>query len=107
MSIASHELKTPLTTAKAYVQLLQMGMEETNNKDLIYAQKAGASIDRLNDLIGELLDVSKIQNGKLNLNITTFNFNEMMSSAIEGVQYSSPTHSIVRSGVIYKTRDRR
>ena len=67
MSIASHELKTPLTTAKAYIQLLQISMEETNNKDLIFAQKAGASIDRLNDLIAELLDVSKIQNGKLGL----------------------------------------
>jgi two-component system CheB/CheR fusion protein len=100
MSIASHELKTPLTTAKAYIQLLQMGMEETNNKDLVYAQKAGASINRLNDLIGELLDVSKIQNGKLNLNFASFNFNEMMTDAIESVQCSSPSHNIVRSGVI-------
>ncbi len=44
--------------------LLQMSMEKENNKDLTYAQKAGASIDRLNSLIGELLDVSKILNGK-------------------------------------------
>jgi signal transduction histidine kinase len=100
MSIASHELKTPLTTAKAYVQLLQMGMEETHNKDLIFAQKASAAINRLNDLIGELLDVTKIQHGKLALNITTFDFNEMITAAMDAVQYTSQSHTIIRSGKI-------
>jgi two-component system CheB/CheR fusion protein len=100
IGIASHELKTPLTTAKAYIQLLQMGMENTNNVDLIFAKKAGASIDRLNDLIGELMDVTKIQNGKLSLNITTFDFSKMIADAAEEVQYASPMHHILFSGEI-------
>jgi len=98
ISIASHELKTPLTTAKAYIQLLQVSLEKKNDKDLIFAQKASASIDRLNDLVSELLDVSKIQNGKLDLHITTFNFNEMLSAAIEDVQFTSPSHRIIKTG---------
>ena len=57
----------------------------------------------MNDLISELLDVSKIQNGKLSLNITTFDFNEMMFSAIEGIQYSSPNYSIEISGKIIES----
>jgi two-component system CheB/CheR fusion protein len=100
ISIASHELKTPLTTAKAYIQLLEMGMKETNDKDLIFAQKAGASIERLNDLIGELMDVSKIQNGKLELNVASFNFKAMVSEAVESIQYVSPDHHILLSGEI-------
>jgi two-component system CheB/CheR fusion protein len=100
IGIASHELKTPLTTAKAYVQLLEMNMKRSNDKGLIFAQKAGASIDRLNDLIGELMDVSKIQNGKLGLNITAFNFNEMVADAVESIQYASPFHSIILSGKV-------
>jgi PAS domain S-box-containing protein len=100
IGIASHELKTPLTTAKAYIQLLEMGMEKTNDKDLLFIKKAGASIDRLNDLIGELMDVSKIQNGKLALNISAFNFNEMVADAAEAVQYASPLHNIILSGEI-------
>jgi len=75
-------------------------MEETHYKDLIFANKAAASIDRLNDLIGELMDVSKIQNGKLDLNITTFNFNEMMADAVESIQYGALLHKIKTSGTI-------
>ncbi|KAA9042241.1 PAS domain S-box protein [Ginsengibacter hankyongi] len=100
IGIASHELKTPLTTAKAYIQLLEMGLAETKDKDLIFAQKASASITRLNDLIGELMDVSKIQNGKLDLQITAFDFNEMVTDATEQVQYGSPGHHIKLSGKI-------
>jgi len=102
ISIASHELKTPLTTVKAYVQLLEMGMKKTNNDDLIFAQKAGESIDRLNDLIGELMDVSKIQNGKLELDVTSFDFNAMISDTVKSVQYLSIEHQIVLSGKINK-----
>ena len=98
IGIASHELKTPLTTAKAYLQLLQMSMEKRGDKDLLFAQKAYASIDRLNDLIAELLDISKIQNGKLNMNVAPFDFDEMLKASIEDVQLSSFTHIIIRSG---------
>ncbi len=100
IGIASHEMKTPLTTAKAYIQLLQQSMEKTNDENLFFAQKANESIDRLNNLIGELLDVSKIKNGKLPLNIAQFNFNEMVITAIENVQYVSPIHNIIKSGEI-------
>jgi two-component system, chemotaxis family, CheB/CheR fusion protein len=100
INIASHELKTPLTTAKAYIDLVRLNMGKTNSENLPYVQKAGESINRLNDLIGELLDVSKIKNGKLDLNITKFDFNEMITSTIEGVQLISPRHKILQTGEI-------
>jgi signal transduction histidine kinase len=75
-------------------------MESENDKNLVYAQKACASIDRLNDLINELLDVSKLQYGKLGLKITVMYFNEMVSEAIEEVQFGSPSHRIIKEGSI-------
>jgi two-component system CheB/CheR fusion protein len=100
MSIASHELKTPLTTAKAYIQLLQIDLAVDNHKDLIFAQKANASIDKLNYLITELLDVTRIQNGKFPLNMMTFNLNELISASIESAQYSSPGFNIINNAQI-------
>jgi two-component system, chemotaxis family, CheB/CheR fusion protein len=100
ISIASHELKTPLSTAKAFIQLVEFGMRKKNNSDLIFATKASASIGKLEDLIKELLDVSKIQHGKLGLRISTFNFNEMLTSAIESVQIISEDHDIILSGKV-------
>ena len=100
ISIASHEMKTPLTTAKAYLQLLELSLGKDNEDAILYAKKASNAVVRLNDLIVELLDVSKLQNGKLNYNITTFNFNEMVTNTIEDVQYSSPKHAIIKTGEI-------
>ncbi len=100
ISIASHEMKTPLTTAKAYLQLLEITILPTNEPALLYAKRASQSVTRLNELIGELLDVSKIQNGKLNYNITTFNFNEMIDNTVEDIQHSSPNHTITKTGKV-------
>jgi len=100
LSIASHELKTPLTSVKAYLQLLQYTLEADLDKSKIYTEKAIQSVDRLKELISELLDVSKIQSGKLNLNLTTFNFNKMVNDCIEAIQYNGSKHMIVRSGKI-------
>jgi len=102
LSIASHELKTPLTTVKAYLQLLEMSVEKNNKNATLYTKKAILSVERLKDLISELLDVSKIQNGKLNFNFSTFDFNEMIISAIEDIQYNSPNHRIIKTGKIAK-----
>jgi two-component system, chemotaxis family, CheB/CheR fusion protein len=97
IGIASHEMKTPLTTAKAYLQLLEMSVEGDETLEL-YAQKANDSVERLHSLITELLDASKIQNGRLNYNISTFNFSEMVKNTIEDIRHSHPLHQIVKKG---------
>ena len=100
ISIASHELKTPLTSAKAFVQLIQHKMEQKNDNDVIFARKAGASLDRLHSLIMELLDVSKIQYGKLELHIAPFDFDAMLANAVEEVQLSADHHKLTLTGEI-------
>ena len=98
MSIASHEMKTPLTSVKAYLQLLEMSIDKSNADAVLYTQKAISSVERLKNLISELLDVNKIQHGQLNFTFSTFDFNEMINNAVEDIQYNSPNHKIIKKG---------
>jgi PAS domain S-box-containing protein len=97
ISIASHEMKTPLTTAKGYIELLLLSLEE-KDPIALYATKANQAIERLNDLVTELLDSSKIQNGELDYNITTFDFNKLVEETIENFQLSAKNHRIQKTG---------
>ncbi|RYY70428.1 MAG: PAS domain S-box protein [Chitinophagaceae bacterium] len=98
MSIASHELKTPVTTAKGYLQILEEVLEDTDPSALRFAKKAGESVNKLTDLISELLDASKIRLGKLHYTISTFDFNSMLDSTVENIQLISPKHTIIKTG---------
>jgi PAS domain S-box-containing protein len=98
ISIASHEMKTPLTSAKGYLELLMLVVSEENQTAFLYANKANQAVERLHSLIKELLDASKIQNGKLNYNISTFDFNEMMGEAIENIQVTAKNHRLQLTG---------
>jgi PAS domain S-box-containing protein len=97
ISVASHEMKTPLTTAKGYIQLLQLSLSEENQTSL-YATKASHAVERLQNLVTELLDSSKIQNGQLNYNITLFDFNKMVDETIEDIQPTDIKHIIQKTG---------
>ncbi|MEP6846906.1 MAG: PAS domain-containing sensor histidine kinase, partial [Panacibacter sp.] len=98
ISIASHEMRTPLTTAKAYIELLLLSLTE-ENQNALYATKAKHAVQRLHDLVAELLDASKIQNGQLNYNITTFDFNKMVDETIENMQLTAKNHIIRKTGI--------
>ncbi|TAH03592.1 MAG: PAS domain S-box protein [Sphingobacteriales bacterium] len=102
ISIASHEMKTPLTIAKAYLQMLEPLLIGNNEKAHLYTIKASQSVDRLNELTSELLDACKISLGKLNYTITTFDFNEMMDKTVENLELISPTHILIKTGEVYK-----
>lgn len=92
ISIAGHELKTPLTSAKAYLQITQDALRNGEPNSPHYVEKAINSLEKLNKLIAELLDMSRIQNGKLQLNRTAFNFQTLLVSVLESVQPTSRHH---------------
>jgi PAS domain S-box-containing protein len=100
ISIASHEMKTPLTSTKVYLQLLEMTLDSGSDEALSMVKKALNSVNRLNNLINELLDVNKIQYGKLNYNITIFDFNKMVDDTIEDQRNASPDYMITKKGNI-------
>ena len=60
ISIASHELKTPLTSIKAYIQIMHKKYED------YYLQRVEEQIVKLITLVNDLLDVSKMQVGNFN-----------------------------------------
>lgn len=98
ISIASHEMRTPLTAAKGYIQLLEMILNQEASPAAVYAEKANSSLDRLHNLIAQLLDASKIQNGKLNYHIDSFDFDKMLEETIETIQVSATNHTIKLEG---------
>ena len=98
ISIASHELKTPLTSASGYMQLLLLALNEDDKEALVYGIKVSEAIDRLKNLISELLDVSKIKQGKLNYIITTFDFNKLVDDTIKDISQLSNSHRIIKTG---------
>lgn len=84
LSIASHELKTPLTSIKAYVQLLERRLKlNKDSAEAGFVTKAQDQIEKLNTLITDLLDVSKIENGKLKINKKPANLEHVISNAID------------------------
>ena len=100
LSIASHELKTPLTSVKAYLQLIELSLGRVESEVKLFTQKAIISVERLESLISELLDVSKIQQQKLNLNITSFDFDSMVNRVIESGEFNNSQHNIIKTGTI-------
>jgi PAS domain S-box-containing protein len=98
LSIASHELKTPLTSIKAFNQL----MSRTNDANRLdsFIKKSSDHIIRLEKLISDLLDVTKINSGKMDYAMEPFGFKKLLTESIENVQHISPLHEIILDNVV-------
>jgi PAS domain S-box-containing protein len=102
LGAASHELKTPLTSLQAYVQLMELTLQQGDaTKSILYLHKTKSYLNRLNNLISELLDISRIQGGKLECNFTTIDLDELVTEVVDGVQHTV-SHKIIRQGGISK-----
>lgn len=99
LSIASHELKTPLTTIVGYVQMMKKLMPENSSERFnSIVEKTGLYVNRLNNLLTELLDVSKIQTGNIELHKEVFDFDRVVQETVEGMQSATKTHHITVTG---------
>jgi len=88
ISVASHELKTPITSLNASVQILQrlIKTDPSSEKVQLFIDKANNNLNKLIHLLDDLLNVTKIQQGQLALNKTMFNLAEMINDCCEHVR---------------------
>jgi signal transduction histidine kinase len=92
LSIASHELKTPLTSLKLHSQMFKRGVKR-NDPDAYSKEKIDRLIDqveghvnRLNSLIEDMLDISRIRTGRLLIQKESFNVNELIIELVQEMQ---------------------
>ena len=92
IGLASHELKTPLTSIQGYLQILNNDMSEERRKEFL--RRTSQQVKKLTNLVSDLLDISKIHAGKLQFNPAPFDLCEVTQDAIELISYSNKTHQI-------------
>lgn len=103
ISVASHELKTPVTSLKMYVQVLQRQCDKKGKNNLTqFTEKIGDQIDKLTVLINDLLSVSRVQHGRLEFNFEDFDLNELVRESIEHMRPTSPRHKFIVQGSVKK-----
>jgi len=99
ISIASHELKTPLTSVKGYMQLAEESvMGDEKESALKFLNRSSNQLNKLNALIVELLDISKMSSGNLNYHFADFAFETFLDNTLGIFRDSHPGWQLVRSG---------
>jgi len=111
IGIASHELKTPITSIKGYTQVLEkMLVQKGQEAEAQMMGRMNAQINRLTSLVGDLLDVTKISSGKLQFNDHDFDFNSMVKERVEELQHMTVRHTLVEdygdNVTVYGDKDR-
>ena len=101
ISIASHEIKTPITIIKSYSQIIRKEAErniydDTNLK--IYAERIQKQSDKLLKLVENLLDISRINTGKMIIYPETFDFTKLLEQTLDELDARSGSQIIELTG---------
>lgn len=95
LAVASHELKTPITSIKAYTQLLGKTFEKTDNDFVKNALvKMENQVNKMTKLVSDFLKLSKIESGKFQLDPEMFDINELVREIAGDIQMVSSSHRI-------------
>ena len=101
ISMASHELKTPVTSLKGFLGLLQRRLAlQGDEKALHYLTRMDTQINKLIKLINDLLDLSKMQTGQLTYREERFEMNDLVQEIVENVQETTQTHQLQFEGQV-------
>jgi PAS domain S-box-containing protein len=91
----THELRTPLNSVIGFANVLSRNKEESlDQQDLLYLEKILANAKHLLSVINQMLDLSRIESGRLELTISPVSLPELVRETIEEM------HGLIRSGVV-------
>ncbi len=99
LSVASHELKTPLTSIKASLQLLDMLITKDLNSEKIpmLIGKANKNVNKLSDIIEDLVNVTLIQQGRMGIVKESFSIASLINTCCEQGNFNE-SHEILVTG---------
>jgi signal transduction histidine kinase len=83
VSMASHELKTPLTAINGYLDLLSSSKKKLNKDEQHYLDNIQSSSTRLKALVEDILEVSRIEQGRINFEYSTVSASEMANKVVD------------------------
>lgn len=87
VSMVSHELKTPMTSMRGYTDLLLSGMTgELSEQQKGFLETISLNIRRMNQQIQDLTDISRIETGKLHVNIASISIIEVVNETLQIIQ---------------------
>lgn len=94
--MATHELKSPVTVLKGYLQLLVSRIEKEGASKgyLSMLTKMNLQLDKLLSLIGDMLDSTRIKAGELNHQFSIFNINLCVKECVDATKASFPQHLV-------------
>lgn len=98
ITMASHELKTPLTSIKAFTQILQQTSQRDITTSTVYLEKIENQTNRLMKLINELLDVSKIRAGRFTIMKDWIDFDKLMIDVSAEISQKFSSHTLIKTG---------
>lgn len=98
LSMASHELRTPITSMKMFVDLQYNAIKKENlQKSSYLAERIRDQTNRLKELVNNLLDVSRLETGKLQLHKDLINVSTLVNETAEGVQASIKNKIVIKN----------
>jgi PAS domain S-box-containing protein len=108
ISVASHEIKTPISVIKAYVQILQKELKDPSPIVKKAISKVNEQISNMSTLIAALLDSTRITTGKLVLNEEAINLCSLVNDIVTVFDITQSTHTIIMekedNGIVYADR---
>lgn len=90
----SHELKTPIFNIQGYIETLLDGAMNDPEVNLKFLKKAARSAERLNTLVNDLLDISRIENGALQMRFSEFDVCELTKEVFDSYSVPAQARSI-------------
>lgn len=91
----SHELKTPIFNIQGYIYTLLEGGINDSKINKHYLQRAAKNIDRLQSIVSDLQSISKLESGKMILDIQEFDIKELVKEVIDENEMLALKKSII------------